>query len=87
MEYPILTPAQLSPHLRSIRKARGLTQAALGAKLGVNQARIGKIENDPTNVSVGQLIKLLGLLDVRLVLKDLSTPHGVAEARGDDEAW
>ncbi|HTY50658.1 MAG TPA: helix-turn-helix domain-containing protein [Steroidobacteraceae bacterium] len=69
MEYPILTPAQLAVHLRSLRKASSLTQAELGAKLGVNQARIGKIERDPRSVSVGQLLKILTLLGVRLVLQ------------------
>ena len=73
MEYPVLTPAQLALHLRSMRKARNLTQAELGAKLGVNQARVGKIERDPSSVSVGQLMQMLSLLDVRLVLKDAAT--------------
>ncbi len=70
MEYPILTTAQLALHLRSLRKARGLTQAALGKKLGVDQARMGKIERDPASVSVRQLMQLLSLLEVRLVLED-----------------
>ena len=41
------TPAQLPNHLRSFRKARGLTQAALGALTGLDQTRIAKIERDP----------------------------------------
>jgi HTH-type transcriptional regulator/antitoxin HipB len=71
MEYSVLTPAQLSLHLRSLRKARHLTQAGLGQKIGVNQARIGKIEADPSSVSVGQLMQILALLGVRLVLKEI----------------
>ena len=38
------TPAQLASHLRSLRKTRGLTQAALGRLIGLDQTRIAKIE-------------------------------------------
>jgi HTH-type transcriptional regulator / antitoxin HipB len=63
------TPAQLSNHLRSFRKGRGLTQAALGALTGLDQTRIAKIERDPRLVSVGQLLKLLAVLNVRVLLE------------------
>jgi len=61
--------AQLSNHLRSFRKARGLTQAALGELTGLDQTRIAKIERDPSRVSVGQLLKLLAALQVRVLLE------------------
>jgi len=73
MDYPVLTPQQLAVHLRSLRKARHLTQAQLGSKLGINQARIGKIERDPKTVSIGQFMQILALLGARLVLQT-STP-------------
>ncbi len=63
------TAAQLSNHLRSFRKARGLTQAALGALTGLDQTRIAKIERDPSRVSVGQLLKILAALQVRVLLE------------------
>lgn len=63
------TPAQLSSHLRSLRKARGLTQAALGELLGLDQTRVAKIERDPRRVSVGQLLQLLSVLRVRVLLE------------------
>ena len=66
------TPAQLSNHLRSFRKARGLTQAALGQLVGLDQTRIAKIERDPRLVSVGQLLKLLAALHVRVLLQPVS---------------
>lgn len=65
------TPAQLSIHLRSLRKARGLTQASLGALVGLDQTRIAKIERDPRLVSLGQLMKLLSVLRVRVLLEPL----------------
>jgi HTH-type transcriptional regulator / antitoxin HipB len=66
------TLAQLSNHLRSFRKARGLTQAALGELTGLDQTRIAKIERDPSLVSVRQLLKLLTVLRVRVLLEPLS---------------
>jgi HTH-type transcriptional regulator/antitoxin HipB len=66
------TPAQLSNHLRSFRKARGLTQAALGKLAGLDQTRIAKIERDPRLISVGQLMQLLSVLHVRVLLQPVS---------------
>lgn len=70
MDYPIHTPLQLSTHLRALRKARGLSQAELGSKLGVGQTRIARIEGNPTAIRVEQLLEVLGALDVQLVLHD-----------------
>jgi HTH-type transcriptional regulator/antitoxin HipB len=62
----ISTPADLATELRRLRRARGLTQAELGAQLGVQQARIGKIERDPGCVSLAQLLKILASLGAEL---------------------
>jgi HTH-type transcriptional regulator / antitoxin HipB len=69
MDYPIQSPGQLSAHLRSLRKARGLNQVQLGASLGVGQARVARIERDPAAVSVEQFFDLLGALGVQVVLR------------------
>ena len=45
MHYPLRIPEQLKPHLRALRKSCGLTQAQLGALVGVKQARIAEIES------------------------------------------
>ena len=68
--FPIQTSAQLSVHLKSLRKARGLTQTALGERIGVKQVRIADIEKDPGAVSLDQLLQLLHALDTRLLLAD-----------------
>jgi HTH-type transcriptional regulator/antitoxin HipB len=79
------TPAQLANHLRSFRKARGLTQAALGQLTGLDQSRIAKIERDPTLVSVGQLLRLLAVLRVRVLLDPASDKlQSPARARSTD---
>ena len=69
MDYPIQSPGQLSAHLRSLRKSRGLNQVQLGAALGVGQTCIARIERDPTAVSVEQFLALLGALGVQMVLR------------------
>ncbi len=68
--YPIHAPAQLSIHIKSLRKARGLTQAALGQRIGVKQVRMAHIEKNPGTVSLDQLLQVLHALDARLLLAD-----------------
>lgn len=65
------TPAQLADHLRSFRKARGLTQAQLGRLVGIDQSRITRIERNPQRVSVHTLMQLLTALRVRVLLEPL----------------
>ena len=68
--YPIQTTDQLSVHIKSLRKARGLTQAALGQRSGVKQVRVAAIENKPGAVSLDQLLQVIHALDARLLLAD-----------------
>lgn len=70
----VQTAAQLSSHLKSLRKARGLTQAALGERIGVKQVRIADIERNPGAISVLQLIEILHALDARMLLADTASP-------------
>lgn len=70
MDYAIHLPTQLREHLRALRKERGLTQAALGRLLGVGQARVAEIENNPGVVSIDQLMRVLSALQTSLVLRD-----------------
>ena len=86
MDYPLLTPQQLAAHLRSLRRAKKLTQAQLGAKVGLSQARIGKIERDPRTVSMGQLMRILALLDARFMLQVSETKEATTPPR-DTRPW
>ena len=47
MTTPIRTTGQLGPVLRSLRKARGWSQAELGRRVGLSQERISAIVNRP----------------------------------------
>lgn len=68
--FPIQTPAKLSVHIKSFRTARGLTQAALGQRIGVKQVRVAGIEKNPGAVSLDQLLQVFHALDARLLLAD-----------------
>jgi HTH-type transcriptional regulator / antitoxin HipB len=68
--YPLQAAQQLSHHIKSLRKARGLTQAMLGERIGVKQVRMADIENNPSAVSLDQLLQVLHALDARLLLVD-----------------
>jgi HTH-type transcriptional regulator/antitoxin HipB len=74
MDYLISISDQLTPQLRSMRKARKLNQTELGRKLGLSQSRIAAIERNPAAVSAGQLLEILKVLGVALVLRDLQAP-------------
>lgn len=68
--YPIHFSAQLRQHLRALRKKHGLTQAQVGALIGVSQARIAEIEANPGLVSLEQMLQLLAALGVTLTLQE-----------------
>ena len=84
MDYIVQTPKQLSAHLRSLRRAQNLTQAQLGARIGLDQTRIAKIERNPSLVSVGQLLQILAVLDTRVVLQAQGRKRKSATRLRDD---
>ncbi len=70
MDYPVAITSQLKHYLRSLRKARGLTQADLAKRLGVVQSRVADIEANPGAVSVEQLMQVLTTLNAQMVVRD-----------------
>jgi HTH-type transcriptional regulator / antitoxin HipB len=70
MDYPLKTAEQLRQQLRSLRKKRRLTQAGLGALIGVTQARVVEIEANPGSVSLQQIVQVLNALGAGLVIRD-----------------
>lgn len=78
------SPAQLSAHLKSLRKTRGLTQAQLAKRLGIRQSRLADIENHPETVSSAQLLDLLAALGVEVLLRLKPKDENLATGfRGD----
>lgn len=53
--------------IRALRKERGLSQEALGEKGGFHFSYIGQIERGEKNVSLLNLYKIAGALDVSLI--------------------
>jgi HTH-type transcriptional regulator/antitoxin HipB len=74
VDYPVKTPQQLRPLLVGFRKAAGLTQAQLAARLGVTQQTYAQLEAKPESTSLDRLYFVLKLLNVSLVLTQASGP-------------
>lgn len=69
MDSPLTFAEQLTPHLRALRRVRGITQAQLGEQLGLSQSRIADIETNPGVVGLEQILQVLNTLGARLVLQ------------------
>lgn len=75
---------QLSTHLKSLRKTRGLTQAQLARRLGIRQSRLADIENHPGVVASAQLLDLFAALGVEVLLRlKPAAEHSARHSRGE----
>lgn len=76
MATPILTAASLGRILQSARKAQGLNQTQLAARVGVSQARLSALEREPGTISVDQLLAMCSSLGLQLSVdrKDAGAP-------------
>ena len=54
--------------LKGARQGKGLSQRALGARVGLPQAHISKIENGATDIRLSTLIELARALDLEVEL-------------------
>ena len=86
MRYPLETSQQLSAVLKALRQSRQMTQAELGAQLGVNQKRVARIEAAPGVTSFDQISRLVALMGYRLVLEALPSSDAPAAAT-DATSW
>uniref|UniRef100_A0A486XJS6 HTH cro/C1-type domain-containing protein n=1 Tax=Rheinheimera sp. BAL341 TaxID=1708203 RepID=A0A486XJS6_9GAMM len=82
MEYPLLSPSQLSAFVEGLRKQAGYTQTQAGELLGISQQAYARIEKAPEKVSVERFMLILKLLQAQLSVK--FTPGLKALPR---EAW
>ena len=70
--------------LRNARRAKGLTQRALGKKAAVPQSYISKIENGAVDLRVSSLVELARALNLELMLVPRKTVSAVQSIiRGD----
>ena len=84
MTTPIRTTGQLGPVLRSLRKARGWSQAELGRRVGLSQERISAIESRPEKVNLDTLLTLAMALDAEL---SIGARVHAATAPASGEQW
>ena len=63
---PVLTAANLGRILQSARKAKGMNQTQLAARVGVSQARLSALEREPGTLSVDQLLAMCASLGLEL---------------------
>lgn len=70
MDFPVNTSSQLKAVLRALRKSRGMSQATLGTRLGVNQKRVARIEAAPGVAGFDQISRFASALGARIVLQD-----------------
>lgn len=67
----LLTNTQQVGHLLTAnRKAQGMTQAQAAARLGISQARLSELEQNPGRLTVERLLVLVNLLGLELVLRN-----------------
>jgi HTH-type transcriptional regulator/antitoxin HipB len=65
-----LTNTQQVGHLLTAnRKGQGLTQAQAAARLGISQARLSELEQNPGRLTVDRLLVLVNFLGMELVLR------------------
>lgn len=69
MKITVTSAAQLSTHIKSLRRAKGWSQTDLGQKLGIGQARVAQIEGEPGSISVDKLLQIFHLLDTKLSIE------------------
>ena len=66
----ITTPSQVGEIIRGRRKARGVPQQELAARLQMSQSRLSTLEGNPAGLTLDRLLVLANLLDLDLVLQD-----------------
>jgi HTH-type transcriptional regulator/antitoxin HipB len=64
------TAAQIGAVVHRERRARGLTQAQLGTKIGRRQATISKLEKGEPATQLSTLFDVLAALNLELVIGD-----------------
>lgn len=94
MKTSITTSGQLGPFLKHLRTRRGLSQAALGKKIGLSQERISRIENHPEAVTFDQILTMLMALEATLTVEPRSSQSGATadtaadgQPTGEKDTW
>ena len=77
--FPIKTPRQLGAVLQGYRKNLMLTQMQVGARVGLPQKEISKLEIDPSSAALARVFKLLAALELEIVVREREQSSTSAE--------
>jgi HTH-type transcriptional regulator / antitoxin HipB len=66
----IVNSLQVGRILASRRKALGISQAVMAAKLGITQGRVSELETQPGALTVERLLVLLNILGLELEIAE-----------------
>lgn len=66
----IVSSLQVGKILASRRKALGISQATIAAKLGITQGRVSELETQPGALTVERLLVLLSILGLDLDISE-----------------
>lgn len=66
--HTLLTAPQLGSVLQAARKAQGLTQSGLAARIGLSQSRVSHLELNAHELSVEQLLAWCAALGLELTI-------------------
>jgi HTH-type transcriptional regulator / antitoxin HipB len=66
MRQLLTTSEQIGQILRSARRAKGLSQAQAGIRLGLSQNRLSELENGAGTIPVELLLTMIALYDLQL---------------------
>lgn len=85
----LLTATQLGHLLRAARKQHGLTQAHVGARLGLSQNRVSHLEHHADEISVRQLLAWSAVVGLELTVHERGSagPHAVTATSDPALAW
>lgn len=68
--HKLSTSEQIGMILIARRKALGLTQADVAARLNISQNRLSELESQPGQLTVDRLLAITGLLGIELTLQE-----------------
>lgn len=69
INYVIRHPQQLASLLKAMRAQSGLSQAQVAARLGISHQAVSALERQPEKATLERLMRMLGVLQVDLVLR------------------
>ena len=70
MAHLLTNSTQLGHIIKARRRALGLTQQTLAAKLAISQNRMSQMESGPGAITLDRLIDMFGVLGLDLVIQD-----------------